>query len=308
MATVLSFSTAKSEVIAKLQASRTAYAATVDGSNRQYNSDTEIANAILIADGEIASLICNTPQHPFQTTFVQTSSALAAPRQPLPARNGMVLGVLMQGFPSTQTFLSSEVSVGNNIVGLSVAHNMITGQPVQLTTSGSLPSGLSLATTYYIIRASSTTYGFATNVWNAFDDTKIDLTTQGSGTNTVTSQYVPATEADNKDDVLDAFQFPHLFTQTAQGSVAGFWFVEGDMLYLSAANANIIYTDYTLTSNPQCPEPYLFGVVAGALTHLYKDGGDMELSAFYGQQYESYKADVVSRSLVLPAISSYKRP
>lgn len=63
-------------VISILQASQTAYATTVDGSNRQYSSSTEIDNAILTADGEICTIIARTIQSPYQTTFITTSSAL----------------------------------------------------------------------------------------------------------------------------------------------------------------------------------------------------------------------------------------
>ncbi len=60
------------------------------------------------------------------------------------------------------------------------------GQAVILTTTGALPTGLSLATTYYIIRNSSTSIAFATSQANANAGTKITLSGDGSGVNTMT--------------------------------------------------------------------------------------------------------------------------
>lgn len=60
------------------------------------------------------------------------------------------------------------------------------GQAVVLTTTGALPTGLSLATTYYIVRVTSTTIGFASSLANANAGTLIDLTAVGSGVSTMT--------------------------------------------------------------------------------------------------------------------------
>lgn len=69
----------------------------------------------------------------------------------------------------------------------------VTGVAVQLTTTGTLPAGLSLATTYYIIRASATTIKFATTLANAVAGTQIDITSQGSGVHTVSGSLTART-------------------------------------------------------------------------------------------------------------------
>lgn len=66
------------------------------------------------------------------------------------------------------------------------ADTWVTGMAVVLTTTGGLPTGLSLSTTYYVIRGSATTIQFATTLANAIAGTAIDLTTQGTGTHTAT--------------------------------------------------------------------------------------------------------------------------
>ena len=86
---------------------------------------------------------------------------------------------------TARVFASSAVDTTNDLVTL-VAHGLITGTVGQLTTTGALPTGLSLATNYFIIRLSADTFAFATSLANAIAGTKIDLTAQGSGNDTFT--------------------------------------------------------------------------------------------------------------------------
>lgn len=306
MATAIAFNTVKSMVISLLQASLTPYATTVDGSNKQFSSDTEIANAILTADGEVCTAIINTPQSPYQTTFVQTSGAISGPSGNLTARNGMVLKVLCQGAPATATFLNTAINTTSNVITVT-AHGMQTGQPVTYTASATVPAGLTSGTTYYVIRVTADTLSLAATSFDAFNGTAIDITSQGTGgnTSTLTSNYYDGTQADSKDTIVQATMFPSVFGATAYAT-AGFWFIEGDIVYTTSPNCKVVYTDYTLTSSPQAPEPYLSAVVGGALSHLYKDGGDFELSQYYGQQYQGYLQAIASGAMILPAISSYK--
>lgn len=59
----------------------------------------------------------------------------------------------------------------------------------QLTTSGTLPAGLSLATDYYVIRVSDTTCKLATSYANAVAGTAINITDAGTGTHTMNTLY-----------------------------------------------------------------------------------------------------------------------
>ena len=61
-----------------------------------------------------------------------------------------------------------------------------TGVKVQLTTTGAAPGGLSVNTDYYTIFSSSLAFRLATSRANAFAGIAITITTQGSGTHTVT--------------------------------------------------------------------------------------------------------------------------
>ena len=64
-----------------------------------------------------------------------------------------------------------------------------TGQQVVLTTTGTLPAGLALATTYFWIQTTATTGKLATTQANAFAGTQIDITDAGTGTHTLTRIY-----------------------------------------------------------------------------------------------------------------------
>lgn len=85
-------------------------------------------------------------------------------------------------------FEPAAVDTGNDLVTFEGGNFPAQGQAVVLTTTGTLPAGLSLATTYYVIRLSSTTFAFATSQANANAATpvKINITDQGSGVHTMT--------------------------------------------------------------------------------------------------------------------------
>ena len=64
------------------------------------------------------------------------------------------------------------------------AHGLNTGQKLQLTTTGALPTGLTASTTYFAIRESADTFSLATTLANAAAGTKIATSGSQSGTHT----------------------------------------------------------------------------------------------------------------------------
>jgi hypothetical protein len=76
-----------------------------------------------------------------------------------------------------------------NIVGneLNLAsHGLITGDgPIRLTTSGTLPAGLALTTDYWVIAVNSGSIALATSLANALAGNRVDITSAGSGTHTI---------------------------------------------------------------------------------------------------------------------------
>lgn len=67
-----------------------------------------------------------------------------------------------------------------------VAHGLLTGDgPFQLTTTVTLPAGLSLATNYWVIRLDDDTFSLATSLALALAGTAVDITDAGTGTHTI---------------------------------------------------------------------------------------------------------------------------
>jgi len=72
------------------------------------------------------------------------------------------------------------------ILDTTTVHNYVTGLAVQLTTTGTLPAGLALATTYYVIEGSTTsTLKLATSLDNAMMSAVKTFTDNGSGVHTI---------------------------------------------------------------------------------------------------------------------------
>lgn len=67
------------------------------------------------------------------------------------------------------------------------AHGLLTGDgPIRVSNSGgALPAGLVVATDYWIIKVSADTFKFATTLINALNNAPINLTTNGTGTQTL---------------------------------------------------------------------------------------------------------------------------
>lgn len=67
-------------------------------------------------------------------------------------------------------------------------HGYYTGLKVQVSSTVTLPAGLSASTDYYVIRDTADRYKFASSLANALAGTAVDITDVGSGTLTTTPQ------------------------------------------------------------------------------------------------------------------------
>lgn len=67
----------------------------------------------------------------------------------------------------------------------SIPSNILTGTRIRLTTTTTLPAGLSLATDYYVIKVTDSTFKLATSYANAIAGTAINITDAGTGTHTI---------------------------------------------------------------------------------------------------------------------------
>lgn len=67
-----------------------------------------------------------------------------------------------------------------------IPSNLLTGTRVRLTTTTTLPAGLSTGTDYYYIKLSDTTFSLGSSYANAIAGTAVNITDTGTGTHTVT--------------------------------------------------------------------------------------------------------------------------
>lgn len=89
----------------------------------------------------------------------------------------------------TSSFLNTAVATGSEQITVTANEHFVTGQKVRITSTGTLPSPLLVATDYYIVVVNTTTISLAASLANAQNSTPlIDLTTQGTGTHTLTWQ------------------------------------------------------------------------------------------------------------------------
>lgn len=99
-----------------------------------------------------------------------------------------VNGLVVQGasFGAVDTLAATFTASGDVLT--SAGHGLATGALVRVSTSGTLPSGLSAATDYWVIRADADTFELATSRADAEAGTQVTLSSAGSGTHTVTAQ------------------------------------------------------------------------------------------------------------------------
>lgn len=112
--------------------------------------------------------------------------------------------------PSDKTFEAADVTAGDDTVAIA-EHGYLTGVLCQLTTTGTLPAGLSTASDFYIITVSSGVLAFAASQADALAGTKIDITDGGTGTHTIdittTLAGTVKLQKNNEPDTLDAVWF-----------------------------------------------------------------------------------------------------
>lgn len=106
------------------------------------------------------------------------------------------------------------------------AHNELqTGQAIFYDTTGSVITGLTDATTYYVIRVTATSFQLATSVANANEGTAISLSSDGSGTQTFAITYTARplgqTGGEEKHALTDAEMPSHTHSYGLQNGTTG---------------------------------------------------------------------------------------
>lgn len=105
---------------------------------------------------------------------------------------------------SATTFVDGEVDDVNDSIA-ETAHGYLTGLQGQLTTSGTLPAGLSTSTNYYVIKVDADNYKLAASRALADAGTAVDITSaSGGGTHT----FTPTAGGTIGEFIVQASNFP----------------------------------------------------------------------------------------------------
>ena len=118
-------------------------------------------------------------------TFTQVARGPVANAQSLLEDDAGAGGV---GIAETNAGVASEVDVTADEITLT-AHGLATATVGQLTSTGTLPAGLSAATNYYVIVVDTNTIKLATSAANAQAGTPVNIT--GQGTDGATHTFTP---------------------------------------------------------------------------------------------------------------------
>jgi len=97
-----------------------------------------------------------------------------------------VIKIDNNSFKLATNFEDGDVTVGSESIE-EVDHGFVTGDKVQLTSTGTLPAGLALATDYYVIRFDANNFKLASSAALAAAGTAVDITAaEGGGVHTAT--------------------------------------------------------------------------------------------------------------------------
>lgn len=82
-----------------------------------------------------------------------------------------------------KTFATTDVTAATDTIAIGT--DLLTGTKVQVSSSTTLPAGLSASTDYFVIRSSATEIQLAASYADAIAGTQIDITDTGTGTHTL---------------------------------------------------------------------------------------------------------------------------
>jgi len=157
--------------------------------------------------------------------------------------------VTKQGIPldvpaAAFTFVAADVDTGTGTI-TEVGHGLVTGEPIYITTTLTMPLGLTASTAYFAISVTADTFRVASTYKNALAGTAITGGTAGSGTMTL---YWGAGDPLRASTVL----------QVASNQVATYFYQYVD-------NAGLGVVDSPQVSLPTTPTAAYTGLVNGAV-------------------------------------------
>ncbi len=120
-----------------------------------------------------------------QTTGNINTTAYGAPINVSAAQSISFQSSVTVNTPAAKTFASTAVNTSTNRITIAT-HGYVTGTLGQISNPGTLPTGITAVTDYYVILVDANTIKIATTLAHALAGTAVVLSAQGSGTNTFT--------------------------------------------------------------------------------------------------------------------------
>lgn len=114
------------------------------------------------------------------TTATAASVAVAGTQVNNVNKYGVVVAVTNSA-PAAGTFTCATTDICTK-----ATHGYLTGLKVQLTTTTTLPAGVTTTTDYFVIKLSASTFSLASSLALAQAGTALDITDTGTGTHTIT--------------------------------------------------------------------------------------------------------------------------
>lgn len=109
---------------------------------------------------------------------------------------------LVDGNFTSKVIAYTGVDVTNNLF-TSVGHGLANGTPCQITSTGTIPGGLAIATQYYVVNQAADTFKLATT----YNGTAIDITSQGTGNHTISESWrIYKSNGENSDKIYECIQ------------------------------------------------------------------------------------------------------
>jgi len=138
---------------------------------------------------------------------------------------------------------AAQVSAGTDAFTIpSNTDSIVTGMQGQFTTTTTLPTGLALATNYWLVRASATTFKVATSLANAQNGIVIDITAAGTGVHTFTQTLSTRTVGQKGGEEAHAMSSTELLATTVTGGSHTHTYTSPNLTQASVGAGGVIST------------------------------------------------------------------
>lgn len=189
-----------------------------------------------------------------------------------------VNGITSGGFPATFANFTFTVPATTGVFTAS-AHPILTGTgPFQLTTTGTLPGGLSTGTNYWGILVDSSHFSVASSFANAMAGIAIVNSSLGSGTQTVSRQ--PGTLQTSTSLVTGVQQVNGSSVVNGNESVSGNQTIGGNLSVVGSISSGVVNTINVFASEWICDNPSLVVLTTLSAGHIQITGGTSLVNVF----------------------------